>query len=57
MDWDDFEGRAGLAVPAQPLKAKRCWVGVLLHDRDPRQPFNELDFIWMIGHAVSPVHC
>ena len=53
MDWGEFEQRAGRVIPDQPLKAKRCWIGVLLHDKNPRQEFNELDFIWMIGHSVS----
>ncbi|KAJ4378700.1 hypothetical protein N0V86_005571 [Didymella sp. IMI 355093] len=55
MDWDDFEYRASVAVPNQPLKPKRCWIGVLLHDKDPRHPFSELDFIWMIGHGKITV--
>jgi len=53
MDWDELERKAGWVTPKQPLKARRCWVGVLLHDKDPRQPLDELDFIWMIGHPVS----
>jgi hypothetical protein len=53
MDWDGFERKAANAIPEQPLKAKRCWVGVFRHDQDPEQPFTELDFIWMLGHSVS----
>lgn len=53
MDWDDFERKAANAIPDQPLKAKRCWVGVFRHDQDPQQPFTELDFTWMLGHGVS----
>ena len=53
MDWDDFERKAANAIPNQPLKAKRCWVGVFRHDQDPQHPLTELDFIWMLGHGVS----
>lgn len=53
MDWDDFERKAANAIPDQPLKAKRCWVGVFRHDQDPQHPFTELDFVWMLGHGVS----
>lgn len=61
MDWNDFEERASRAIPAQPLKPKRCWVGVLLHEVvgvllhevDPQSDLDELDFIWMFGHSVS----
>jgi hypothetical protein len=53
LDWADFERKAANAIPEQPLKAKRCWVGVFRHDQDPEQPFTELDFIWMLGHSVS----
>ncbi|KAF9700954.1 hypothetical protein EKO04_000363 [Ascochyta lentis] len=51
MDWDDFEERASRVKPVQPLKPKRYWVGVFHHGNDPQQPFNELDFVWMIGHS------
>ncbi|UPX18511.1 uncharacterized protein EKO05_0008810 [Ascochyta rabiei] len=51
MDWNDFEKRASRVKPVQPLKPKRSWVGVFNHENDPQQPFNELDFIWMIGHS------
>ncbi|KAH6642388.1 hypothetical protein C7974DRAFT_420684 [Boeremia exigua] len=51
MDWDDFEQRAGRAIPDRPLGPRRCWIGVLLHDKDPQQPLHELDFQWMIGHS------
>ncbi|KAJ4989063.1 tat pathway signal sequence [Stagonosporopsis vannaccii] len=51
MDWDTFERKASRVTPGQPLKARRCWIGVLRHDKDPRQPLGELDFTWMIGHS------
>jgi hypothetical protein len=53
MTWDDLKARARSVVPAQELKAKRCWIGVLCHDKAPQDHFEELDFVWMIGHGVS----
>jgi hypothetical protein len=54
-DWDDFQVRARRAVPQQELKPKRCWVGVLSHEKAPQDQFTETDFVWMIGHPVSVV--
>jgi hypothetical protein len=53
MDWDEFEARARRAIPSQLLKPKRCWIGVLSHEKDPQSEFEETDFVWMIGHTVS----
>jgi hypothetical protein len=51
-DWEEFEARARRAIPAQYLKPKRCWIGVLSHEKAPEDVFDELDFVWMVGHAV-----
>lgn len=51
-NWEEFEARARRAIPAQDLKPKRCWIGVLSHERTPEDVFDELDFVWMVGHAV-----
>ncbi|KAF1918117.1 hypothetical protein BDU57DRAFT_572044 [Ampelomyces quisqualis] len=50
MDWDDFEARARTVIPRQELKPRRCWIGVLSHEKTPQDAFGELDFVWMIGH-------
>ena len=55
MNWEDFEARAKRVVPSQELKAKRCWIGVLNHEKRPEEPLEELDFIWMIGHHKIPI--
>ncbi|KAF2826280.1 hypothetical protein CC86DRAFT_350866 [Ophiobolus disseminans] len=59
MDWDDFEARAREAVPSQELKAKRCWIGVLSHEKTPDAVLHEMDFVWMIGHnkiSIQKIH-
>lgn len=53
MNWDDFEARARRVTPSQPLKPKRCWIGVLSHTKAPIADLEETDFVWMIGHTVS----
>lgn len=53
MDWDDFQARARRVIPLQELKPKRCWIGVLSHEKTPREDLEETDFVWMIGHIVS----
>ncbi|KAH8716864.1 hypothetical protein GQ44DRAFT_624695 [Phaeosphaeriaceae sp. PMI808] len=50
MDWDDFQTRARNAIPSQELKPKRCWIGVLSHEKSAQEQFMEADFVWMIGH-------
>ncbi|KAH3977063.1 hypothetical protein HBI56_016220 [Parastagonospora nodorum] len=54
-DWEEFEARARRAIPAQYLKPKRCWIGVLSHEKAPEDVFDELDFVWMVGHAKIPM--
>jgi hypothetical protein len=39
-------------LPAQELKPKRCWIGVLSHDKAPSDALEETSFDWMIGHQV-----
>jgi hypothetical protein len=51
-DWDNFEARARSVLPAQELKPKRCWIGVLSHDKAPSDALEETSFDWMIGHQV-----
>ncbi|KAH7392794.1 hypothetical protein BKA66DRAFT_567533 [Pyrenochaeta sp. MPI-SDFR-AT-0127] len=51
MDWNDFQQRARAVLPQQELKPRRCWIGVLSHEKGPEEPLQELDFIWMIGHS------
>ena len=41
--WDTFERKAAQATPPEPLSAKRCWIGVLPHDRDPQESLSDLD--------------
>lgn len=53
MDWDEFEAKASSVKPALPLKPKRCWIGVLFHEKTLADHLEETDFIWMIGHNVS----
>jgi hypothetical protein len=55
MDWDDFQVRARRIVPQQELKPKRCWIGVLSHEKAPQDELTETDFVWMLGHHVSVV--
>ncbi|KAH7073914.1 hypothetical protein BKA63DRAFT_576247 [Paraphoma chrysanthemicola] len=59
MTWDDFQSRARRVIPAQELKPKRCWIGVLSHEKIPGDSFEELDFVWMIGHhkvSIQKIH-
>jgi hypothetical protein len=51
--WSDFEEKARRVIPAQELKPKRCWVGVLSHEKGPEASLVETDLVWMIGHSVS----
>ncbi|KAF1923740.1 uncharacterized protein M421DRAFT_425444 [Didymella exigua CBS 183.55] len=37
--------------PGYPGHPQRCWVGVLLHDKEPARQVEELDFTWMMGHS------
>jgi hypothetical protein len=53
MNWDEFYARAKIVIPAQELKPKRCWIGVLSHEKNPHLLLEETDFVWMIGHHVS----
>jgi hypothetical protein len=52
-DWNDFEAKAQRARPQQELKAKRCFVGVLSHKKNPQDELEETDFVWMVGHSVG----
>lgn len=52
-DWDDFHRRAHAVTPKNELKPKRCWIGVLSHEKTPTEQLREADFVWMIGHSVS----
>ena len=54
MDWDNFEERARKVVPQRPLKAGRCLIGVLDHRISTESELVGADFIWMVGHEVSP---
>ncbi|KAF2031640.1 hypothetical protein EK21DRAFT_62781 [Setomelanomma holmii] len=59
MTWDDFQARAKKVVPSQELKAKRCWIGVLSHEKALQDDFEEFDFVWMIGHhkiSIQKIH-
>ncbi|CAO2648594.1 Nn.00g078610.m01.CDS01 [Neocucurbitaria sp. VM-36] len=51
MDWTDFQQRARAVIPEQELKPKRCWIGVLSHEKGPEELLEERDFVWMIGHS------
>jgi hypothetical protein len=53
MNWDEFEVRVRSSIPQQELKPKRCWIGVLSHEKAPQDHLLESDFVWMIGHSVS----
>ena len=55
MTWRNFEARAKRVTPSQELKPKRCWIGVLDHEKSLEGPLEELDFIWMIGHHKIPI--
>ncbi|KAI8943413.1 hypothetical protein NX059_001425 [Plenodomus lindquistii] len=50
-DWDDFQRKARAVIPAQELKPKRCWIGVLSHEKKPTDTLSEVDFVWMLGHS------
>ncbi|KAH9867685.1 hypothetical protein IAQ61_008279 [Plenodomus lingam] len=50
-DWADFQQRARAVLPAQELKPKRCWIGVLSHEKKPTDRLRETDFLWMVGHS------
>ncbi|KAF2128828.1 hypothetical protein P153DRAFT_423306 [Dothidotthia symphoricarpi CBS 119687] len=55
MDWNDFEARASRVKPEREMKPKRCWLGVLFHEKTPGDDLEEVDFIWMIGHNKIPL--
>ncbi|KAH9882765.1 hypothetical protein J1614_000131 [Plenodomus biglobosus] len=52
-DWAEFQQKADSVVPAKELKPKRCWIGVLSHEKRPNDRLSESDFVWMIGHSMS----
>jgi hypothetical protein len=53
MDWKAFERLLRDAIPKQELKPRRCWIGVLSHEKAPTEELEEADLIWTIGHGVS----
>ncbi|KAF1844626.1 uncharacterized protein K460DRAFT_282081 [Cucurbitaria berberidis CBS 394.84] len=55
MDWDGFQQRARAVVPSQELKPKRCWIGVLNHEKGLEEELEGDDFVWMIGHSKIPI--
>jgi hypothetical protein len=55
-DWDDLHRRARNVIPRRELKARRCWIGVLSHEKAPEDELEETDFIWMMGHSVCFEH-
>lgn len=50
MDWNDFEAKATQVLPQQELKPKRCWIGVLTHEKSPEDNLVETDFVCKLGH-------
>jgi hypothetical protein len=52
-DCNDFEAKAQRARPQQELKPKRCFVGVLSHEKSTQDALEETDFVWMVGHSVG----
>jgi len=54
MDWENFEQRARKVVPQRTLKVGRCLIGVLNHHIPTESQLVEADFLWMVGHEVSP---
>ncbi|KAL5121484.1 hypothetical protein ACEQ8H_000556 [Pleosporales sp. CAS-2024a] len=49
-DWDEHEANARRVLPMQEIKPKRCWIGVLSHEKTLGEKMEEADFLWMIGH-------
>ncbi|KAJ4310762.1 hypothetical protein N0V94_008285 [Neodidymelliopsis sp. IMI 364377] len=55
MDWDEFQRRTRAIVLPKSLQPGRCLIAVLYHENDSRQQLKNADFLWMRGHANTPV--
>ena len=48
-----FHEAAKAAKPKEDLNPTRFWVGILLHDKEFRQKYEETHFLWMKANKVS----